>query len=131
MRVKKERFFFSLNKMFARQLHILMGEAIWESFANFYAQIARGDGLRKGYDTTFYVNNIIKWYHKSRNEMDPLTEVSHIFCDGRMEMNYHLTLWNEFKEMWIDSTKDQQVELLCQLNKFQTLNMYQVWNLLK
>jgi hypothetical protein len=109
---------------FARELHILMGEKIWTSFANYYARIARGNS--NGLDAGIYTQDVMDWYNTHKLKMNDL-------CLKYESTNkdYHWTLWFECKEMWIDSTLEQRKDLLQLLRskKFEKFNMYQIWNM--
>jgi hypothetical protein len=116
------------KKLFPQELHALMGEKVWTSFANHYARIARGDA--NGLDAYIYVKDIVDWYQKNKAKMDELCLKSKI--TGDLSMHYHWTLWLECKEMWIDSTLEQRKDLLQLLRsgKFDKFNMYQKWKII-
>jgi hypothetical protein len=119
--------------MFPRELHALMGEKVWTSFANHYAQIARG--CVNGLDAYIYVKDIVDWYQNNKAKMDELCTRGTTLSEttGDLCMHYHWTLWLECKEMWIDSTLEQRKDLLQLLRskKLEKFNMYQIWKIIK
>ncbi len=115
--------------MFARELHALMGEKIWTSFANYYARIARGEPT--DFDVYIYCKDVFDWYNKNKLKMDEICSMYEIHPKD-FSMHYHWTLWLEFKEMWIDSTLEQRKDLLqlLQSKKLLKFSMYQIWKMI-
>jgi hypothetical protein len=123
--------------MFAHDLHALMGESLWPVFAWKYALCARGNGFQVGYLPHFlgFVRQLVSWYHAHRVEVDALVD-SHLLLlkteyetspdDFQNELHYHLSMWVEFKDIFVESNLEDQKELMTLITCKQ--NIYQTWS---
>ncbi len=123
--------------MFPRELHALMGESIWPIFAFKYALCARGNGFQVGYLPHFpgFVQQLVSWYLANRSKVDALVDLHLLLLKTEYETSpdsfqnerhYHLSLWVELKDIWVDSDLDTQKELMTLITCKQ--NIYQTWS---